>query len=169
MKEATKTTGTNNMDKKLFWSIVIAGTAIIIGWLGYTLWYSPGSPTVGDTVDVPKGKTLRTDSAVSLDNLKSGDTLTSGFVLKGSAPKEWFKNGSFPVFLSDSRGHMIAQTFANVTGGLALSGSLQFESPIFFSKPDTKRGTLLFANVGPEGLPDNLDYLKEVLKIEVSF
>src|SRR3989344_1757802 len=101
------------MDKKLFWSIVVAGMAIKIGWLGYTLCYSLG----------------------------------------------------FPVFLSDSRGHMIAQTFANVTGGLAPSGSLQFESPVFFSKPDTRRGTLLFANVGPEGLPDNLDDLKEVLKI----
>ena len=170
MKQTIKIAETDPMDKKLFWAIVIVGVALVGGWLGYSLWYSPQpSGVYGQNANAPKGESLRSDSAISLTNLKRGDTLASGFVLKGSAPDGWFKDGSFPVFLSDSKGNIIAQTFANVVGAPNGSGLVNFESPIFFSKPDTKEGILLFANVGLEGLPDNLDDLKEVLKIEVSF
>ena len=158
------------MDEKLFWSIVITGTAIVAGWLAFSLWYSPNLPVSNNPpADTIKGEKLKVDSPVFLENLKDGDVLPSGFVLRGKAQESWFRDGSFPIFLADSKERIVAQTFANVKGGSADNGMVAFEGPVFFAQPETRRGTLFFVKMGSEGLPDDLSELEEVLRVGVRF
>ena len=156
------------MNKKLFWIIVGVGATIIGVWLVYVLWLSPNAIFNNQVGDLPKGERLKDNSPVVLDNLSDRDILSPGFILKGRAVEDWYREGSFPILLADRKGNILAQTFANIQDVPYPDGKIGFISPIFFNSTEVRDGVLYFIKMGPEGLPDDITESKDVLRIRVS-
>jgi|GEM_PF-2301925 len=93
-------------------------------------------------------------------NVKPGDEISSPLVLTGEA-SGWYFEGSFPVFLVNWDGLIIAQGIAKAKGDWMTTEFVPFEATLIFTKPDYKdNGALIFKKDNPSGLPQNDDALE---------
>jgi len=98
---------------------------------------------------------------IRVDNIKPDDIITSPLVITGEARGNWYFEASFPIFLTDWDGRIIAQGNANAQGSwmtadfVPFSGTLEFERPAY-----GERGFLILKKDNPSGLPQNADEFK---------
>jgi hypothetical protein len=91
----------------------------------------------------------------------------SGATISGQARGYWFFEASFPFYLTNWDGLIIAEGFATATGEWMTEEFVPFTTTVEFSNPYTagdpdfmKRGTLILKKDNPSGLPENDDALE---------
>ncbi len=84
-----------------------------------------------------------------------GQTIKSPMVVKGSAPGNWYFEGSFPVELKDEKGKSLAIIPAKAKGDWMTTGYVPFEVSIPFKVKSKQKGTLILRKDNPSGLPEN--------------
>jgi hypothetical protein len=95
---------------------------------------------------------------IKLDNLKSNDKISSPLIITGEIKGIWFFEGSFPVFLVDWDGKIIAQVPATAKSDWMTENFVPFEVTLVFEKPSYgENGFLIFKKDNPSGLPQNDD------------
>lgn len=94
-------------------------------------------------------------------------TVSNPLQLAGEARGYWFFEASFPVFLTDWNGLIIAEGFATAESDwmtedfVPFTATLDFVSPYNAEDPDfMQRGSLILQRNNPSGLPENDDALE---------
>jgi len=95
---------------------------------------------------------------ILLENLKSGQEISSPLKITGSAPGDWYFEADFPVVLTDWDGLIIAEGYAGAIDSWMTERYVPFKATLTFEKPTYKNnGTLIFQKDNPSGLPENDD------------
>lgn len=86
-------------------------------------------------------------------------------LILGEARGFWFFEASFPVFLVDWDGRIIAQGIATAQDEWMTEDFVPFTAELEFQKPEfigdfSKRGALIFKKDNPSGLPEHDDALE---------
>jgi len=107
--------------------------------------------TTAPTVELPpESKNFR-----SL-NIAPGQKISSPLEITGEAKGTWFFEASFPVFLVNWDGLIIAQGVAQAKDNWMTEDFVPFEVELKFIKPDYKdNGALIFKKDNPSGLSQN--------------
>lgn len=83
--------------------------------------------------------------------LEPGTYVTSPLNVTGRARAEWFNEaGEFSVTMEDYEGRVIGEANATATNE-PVEGFRPFAATLFFAKPDTSRGVLVFQRSGAVG------------------
>jgi hypothetical protein len=84
------------------------------------------------------------------------DYIESPLVVLGRARGSWFFEGSFPVFLFDDLGQVIATAQALAESEWTTDEYVSFSAELDFERPGGQvGGQLIFASANPSGLPEN--------------
>jgi len=96
---------------------------------------------------------------IKLENVQTGQNITSPLTISGSARGTWFFEGSFPVILVDWDGKIIAESFATAQGEWMTEDFVPFTATIEFAIPNEpyNRGALILKKDNPSGLPEHDD------------
>lgn len=91
--------------------------------------------------------------------------VTSPLLILGEARGFWFFEASFPVFLVDWDGRIIAQGIATAQDEWMTEDFVPFTAKLEFQKPEfigdfSKHGALIFKKDNPSGLPKHDDALE---------
>ena len=97
------------------------------------------------------------DDKIVVDAPLPGATVTSPFTVRGKARGTWFFEASFPVILTDSAGHILAQAPAHAESDWMTTDFVPFSVTLTFTTPTTATGTLTLKKDNPSGLPQNDD------------
>ncbi len=82
--------------------------------------------------------------------------VSSPMNVKGRARGYWFFEGSFPVYVLDWDGRIIAQTIAKAQGEWMTEDYVPFEANIIFDIPSYgDRGAIILKRDNPSGLPES--------------
>jgi hypothetical protein len=138
--------------------IAIAGIAAIV--FAWYLWPG-GDVAVAPTVE-PLVSTPLADDLVVLDAPLPGQVIASPLTVRGMARGFWFFEASFPVFLTDWDGRIIATGIATAQNEWMTEEFVPFEATLEFTVPSgpgeaRNRGTLILQKDNPSGLPEHDD------------
>jgi hypothetical protein len=135
--------------------------AVIGGFFLYFLGKNPIVPN--ENIQPPAG----IPDLISIESPVPESRITSPLEIKGVARGPWYFEASFPVFLTDWDGKIIAQGIATAQvdpadGGagwmtvdfVPFTATLNFENPSW-DADFSKRGTLIFQKDNPSGLPEH--------------
>ena len=104
---------------------------------------------------------------VIVETPKNGALVQSPLLVKGKARGNWFFEASFPIFIVDWDGKIIAQSHAeavldpnNPESTWMTTEFVEFQGIIEFPRQNMpndflKRGAIIFHNDNPSGLPEN--------------
>lgn len=82
--------------------------------------------------------------------------VSSPMHIDGRAKGYWFFEASFPIFIVDWDGRIIAQGIAKAKGDWMTEDYVPFEANITFEKPSYgDRGSIILKKDNPSGLPEN--------------
>jgi hypothetical protein len=105
------------------------------------------------------------DSPIELRRPVSHAHVNSPLKIQGSAPGEWFFEGSFNIELTTADGKTLAEGRAESKGEWMTNEPVDFQAKLEFEVPETQKGILNFHKANPSGLAEN----KEVFSIPVEF
>lgn len=98
---------------------------------------------------------------IRLTSVHEGDYITSPLMITGEARGTWFFEASFPVFLVNWDGLIIAQGIAQAQAEWMTEDFVPFVVNLEFTKPEYKNnGALIFKKDNPSGLPEHDDALE---------
>ena len=100
---------------------------------------------------------------ISIFSPQPNETIQSPLIITGKARGSWFFEASFPVFLTDWDGLIIAQGVAQAKGDWMTTDFVPFEAKLTFTadkKAYSNKGTLILKKDNPSGLPKNDDALE---------
>lgn len=113
------------------------------------------------------GNELEKMDLITLTTPRPNQRIQSPLVIKGQARGNWFFEASFPVFLVDWDGRIIAQGIATAKpaeGGTWMTTEfVPFEAELEFAigkDAYSNRGSLILKKDNPSGLPKNDDVLE---------
>lgn len=121
------------------------------------------SDKVGNQFTENIGNTLEKMDKIILANPVPNQEVTSPLVIKGQARGNWFFEASFPVFLTDWDGKIIAEGIAQAEGDWMTTNFVPYTATlnyIFDPQSYSNRGTLILKKDNPSGLPENDDALE---------
>lgn len=102
------------------------------------------------------GPTAKEISAVYVSSPNLEKPITSPMTIKGEALGTWFFEASFPVFLVNWDGLIIAQGVAQAKGDWMTTDYVPFEVTLTFDVPSYgDNGALILKKDNPSGLPEN--------------
>ncbi|MEK7194628.1 MAG: Gmad2 immunoglobulin-like domain-containing protein [Patescibacteria group bacterium] len=81
----------------------------------------------------------------------SGGLVSSPITLSGKALGSWYFEASAPVFVYDSNGKILGQSYITAQGDWMTTEFVPFTGTITFEKSDTKEGIVVFKNDNPSG------------------
>lgn len=111
---------------------------------------------------------LKTD-LIRLENPRPNQVIKSPLVVQGEARGYWFFEASFPVYLTDWDGLIIAEGIATAKSEWMTEDFVPFEATLNFTvNPEvySKRGTLILKKDNPSGLPEHDDALEIPVRFE---
>ncbi len=162
------------MNTRLGWGILV-GLTLVIVVLAVVLFVTPASvsaPTVPSEASEDTSIRKPEESAaqplhtkVSITSPKSGATVGKTFVVAGSAPGNWFFEGSFPVQVRDKDNSKIGQGVAQAQGEWMTTDLVTFTTNITVSSYSGP-ATLVLLRDNPSGLPENDDALEIPITIQ---
>lgn len=109
------------------------------------------------TIDLYDGKCEPADM-IRVSEPGPNQLISSPVTIKGEACGSWFFEASFPVFLVDWDGRIIAQGIAQAKGDWMTTEFVPFEAKLEFSVAKdiySRNGTLILKKDNPSGLPAN--------------
>lgn len=90
---------------------------------------------------------------IVLDSPRASDIVNSPLVIYGKARGNWYFEASFPVTILDEDGKSVAQGYATADGEWMTTDFVPFRASITFTKPMSKKGTLILRKDNPSGDP----------------
>jgi len=109
------------------------------------------------------GNELNKSDLIRVVSPRPNETIRSPLKIAGEARGIWFFEASFPVFLTDWDGKIIAEGFATAKGDWMTTEFVPFEAALAFTPEAniySNRGTLILKKDNPSGLPQNDDALE---------
>ena len=109
------------------------------------------------------GNELEKSDIIRLDSPRPNQVVNSPLVIKGEARGSWFFEASFPVFLTNWDGLIIAEGIATAKGDWMTSDFVPFEATLTFNADKnaySDRGSLILKKDNPSGLSKNDDALE---------
>ncbi len=109
------------------------------------------------------GNELEKANLIRIDYPRPNQAITSPLVIRGEARGNWFFEASFPVFLTDWDGRIIAQGIATAKGEWMTTDFVPYEATLTFIVDKdvySDRGTLILRKDNPSGLPANDDAME---------
>lgn len=100
---------------------------------------------------------------IIVNSPKVGESISSPLNISGLARGTWFFEASFPVFLIDWDGKIIAQGIATAKGDWMTTDFVPFEATLTFTidkNTYSNKGSLILKKDNPSGLPENDDALE---------
>ncbi|MFA6554749.1 MAG: Gmad2 immunoglobulin-like domain-containing protein [Candidatus Paceibacterota bacterium] len=115
------------------------------------------------------GNTLEKENFIRLSNPLPNAVISSPLNITGSARGNWYFEASFPIFLTDWDGKIIARGIATADGDWMTSDFVPFKAVLTFdtsliSGQYSDRGSLILKKDNPSGLPANDDALEIPVK-----
>ena len=129
--------------------------------IGKSIWvhYDKKTNQIGEWVKDFEGEEANKNIHVS--SPIANTVITSPLVIKGEARGGWFFEGSFPVFLTDWDGLIIAQGIATAEGDWMTTDFMPFTAILNYTKPSYgTTGSLILKKDNPSGLPQYDDALE---------
>lgn len=116
------------------------------------------------------GNELEKINLIRLTNPRPNEKIKSPLLIKGEARGYWFFEASFPLFLVDWDGKIIAEAIATAKDDWMTEDFVPFEAVLEFKIPDnigdfSNFGTLILQKDNPSGLLEHDD----ALEIPISF
>lgn len=114
------------------------------------------------------GNELEKSDLIRIDSPCPNQSISSPLIIKGEARGNWFFEASFPVFLTDWDGKIIAQGVAQAKGDWMTTEFVPYEATLTYTTEKdiySNRGTLILKKDNPSDLPQNDD----ALEIPVTF
>lgn len=109
------------------------------------------------------GNELEKTDLIRITSPRPNDVIKSPLMITGEARGQWFFEASFPVFLTDWDGKIIAQGIATAKGEWMTANFVPFEATLTFTPEKniySNRGTLVLQKDNPSGLPLHDDALE---------
>ncbi len=107
------------------------------------------------------GNELEKIDLIRLSTPRPNETIKSPLQISGVARGGWFFEGSFPIFLVDWDGLIIAESFATAQGEWMTENFVPFTATLEFKTPIYKNnGSLILKKDNPSGLPEHDDALE---------
>lgn len=91
---------------------------------------------------------------IQLNNLQSGQTISSPLELTGQALGTWFFEAVMPVRLEDATGQVLIQSYVEATEDWMTENYINFAGSLEFQAPSAGMGSLIFEKANPSGLPE---------------
>lgn len=120
------------------------------------------APTLSTVSDSTSYKDL-----VRVSNLKAGDTIRNGFVLKGEARGTWFFEAVFSVKVVDKSGKVLGQAPATALSEWTTPDYVPFSSTLNFSAGKETEGFVVLEKDNPSGLPEKDDSFRIPVRFEI--
>ena len=123
----------------------------------------------GQTFTENIGNELEKTGLIHLNSPRPNETVSSPLIVEGEAVGNWFFEASFPVFLVDWDGVIIAQGIATAQGDWMTENFVPFTATLTFDTATStysNRGALILKKDNPSGLPENDDALEIPVKIQ---
>lgn len=131
-----------------FESCVKAGNAIMESY--------PRQCAAGEKVYVEKINEEKNSDLIILEKPQEGEKITSPLTIEGRARGNWFFEATFPVYLADSNGVIIAEGSATAKSDWMTGDYVPFSAMLDFeTQKNGKSGSLILKKSNPSGLPDN--------------
>lgn len=103
--------------------------------------------------------------SITLNDLKSGGTISNPYTLTGEVPGNWSFEAVFPVDLVDWDGLIIASGSAVLTSDWMTDGYVPFTVTLNYETPSiNKNGTLILHKSNASDLPENDDTIEIPIK-----
>lgn len=118
----------------------------------------------GQTFTENIGNEVQKMDNIILESPRPNSTVNSPLIIKGRARGSWFFEASFPVFLTNWDGLIIAQGVAQAQGDWMTTEFVPFEATLSFTADKdaySNRGSLILKKDNPSGLA-NLDDALEI-------
>ena len=123
--------------------------------------FNPPTINIGNENEELENQQIKKD--LILQTPLPNQTISSPLIISGQARGSWFFEASFPVFLVDWDGRIIAQGVAQAKSDWMTTGFVPFEATLTFTVDKnvySNRGALILKKDNPSGLPDNDDSLE---------
>jgi len=117
----------------------------------------------GKTFTENIGNELEKANIIRLDSPRPNQIIQSPLLIKGQARGNWFFEASFPVFLVNWDGLIIAQGIAQAKSDWMTTDFVPFEATIAFVVDKdvySTRGSLILKKDNPSGLPEHDDAME---------
>ena len=106
---------------------------------------------------------IEKNNFVHLETPQLNQLVQSPLIVKGEAKGNWFFEASFPVFLYDLDGKIIARGIATAKGDWMTTEFVPFEATLYFTvdkNVTSDKGLLVLRKDNPSGLPEHDDALE---------
>lgn len=117
------------------------------------------------------GNALEKSDLIRLTSPLPGAEITSPVIITGEARGTWFFEASFPVYLTDWDGKIIAQGVAAAKSDWMTTDFVPFTATLTFTTADisgnySDKGTLILKKDNPSGLPEHDDALEIPVRLK---
>lgn len=109
------------------------------------------------------GNELEKENFIHINSPRPNESIKSPLIIKGEARGNWFFEASFPIFLTDWDGKIIAQSIATAKSDWMTDNFIPFEATLVFSMDTniySNKGTLILKKDNPSGLSQYDDALE---------
>ncbi|MFZ3011843.1 MAG: Gmad2 immunoglobulin-like domain-containing protein [Minisyncoccia bacterium] len=151
------------MKKILLIIIILAIVVLAVLWQPKNI-NTDVTPNVPEMDPVQKAEIESKKDLIRLETPIPNGTITSPLLIKGKARGNWFFEASFPIFLTNWDGLIIAEGYATAEGEWMTTEFVPFTATISFINPphptDRNNGSLILKKDNPSGLPEHDDALE---------
>ncbi len=133
---------------------------VVLVAAGAAAWWQFGAP---QPAVVDTGNAAQKADLIRLDSPRPGAEIKNPLTITGQARGYWYFEASFPVFLVDWDGKIIAQGIATAKDNWMTEDFVPFEAKLEFvadKNAYSNRGALILRKDNPSGLPEYDDALE---------
>src|SRR3990167_1685683 len=134
---------------------------VVLVAAGAAAWWQFGAPQPAAPED--SGNAAQKADLIRLASPRPNQTVSSPLTITGEARGYWYFEASFPVFLVDWDGRIIAQGIATAKDEWMTEDFVPFEAKLEFTVDPqvySNRGALILKKDNPSGLPEHDDALE---------
>jgi len=148
------------MKKILFIIIILAIIILAVLWKIENI-NTDIIPSVPEIDSILKAEIESKMNLIRLESPLPNSIITNPLSIKGEARGNWFFEASFPIYLTDWDGLIIAEGYATAEGEWMTTEFVPFSANLTFTKPEYKNnGSLILRKDNPSGLPEHDDALE---------
>ena|SRR3989338_9319713 len=145
------------MKKIILIIIILAIVIVVMTWKPQNI----NTDVLPDMDPVQKAEIESRANLIRLETPLPNSTITSPLNIRGEARGVWFFEASFPIYLTDWDGLIIAEGYATAEGEWMTTEFVPFTATLTFKNPTYKNnGSLILKKDNPSGLPLHDDALE---------
>lgn len=148
------------MKKILIIIIILAIVILAVLWRPKNI-NTDITPNLPEMDPIQKAEIESKKDLIRLETPLPNSTITSPLLIKGEARGNWFFEASFPIYLTNWDGLIIAEGYATAEGEWMTTEFVPFTATLTFKNPEYKNnGSLILKKDNPSGLPEHDDALE---------